>query len=101
MNSRPGARRLRRLCIPPTPWPPPSRALGAGLPYSSSNPALSQEKKDECFAAGKAIRLLLEKDIKPGDIMTRKAFENAIVTIAGPRRQHQRGYFTSSPWPEA
>jgi dihydroxy-acid dehydratase len=56
-------------------------ALGMSLPYSSSNPALSQEKKDECLAAGKAIRVLLEKDIKPGDIMTRKAFENAIVTI--------------------
>lgn len=56
-------------------------ALGMSLPYSSSNPALSQEKKDECFAAGAAIRLLLEKDIKPRDIMTRKAFENAITTI--------------------
>ncbi|HEY4336527.1 MAG TPA: dihydroxy-acid dehydratase [Puia sp.] len=56
-------------------------ALGMSLPYSSSNPALSQEKKDECLAAGAAIRLLLEKDIKPKDIMTRKAFENAIVTI--------------------
>lgn len=56
-------------------------ALGMSLPYSSSNPALSQEKKDECAAAGKAIRLLLEKDIKPRDIMTRKAFENAITTI--------------------
>jgi len=56
-------------------------ALGMSLPYSSSNPALSQEKKDECIAAGKAILLLLEKDIKPRDIMTRKAFENAITTI--------------------
>jgi len=56
-------------------------ALGMSLPYSASNPALSQEKKDECLAAGKAIRLLLEKDIKPKDIMTRKAFENAIVVI--------------------
>ncbi|HWB90280.1 MAG TPA: dihydroxy-acid dehydratase [Puia sp.] len=56
-------------------------ALGMSLPYSSSNPALSQEKKDECAAAGKAIRLLLEKDIKPRDIMTRKAFGNAITTI--------------------
>lgn len=56
-------------------------ALGMSLPYSSSNPALSDEKKAECIAAGKAIRLLLEKDIKPTDIMTRKAFENAIVTI--------------------
>src|SRR6202012_1592565 len=56
-------------------------ALGMSLPYSSSNPALSQEKKDECLAAGKAIKILLEKDIKPSDIMTRAAFENAIVTI--------------------
>src|SRR5919205_1566399 len=54
-------------------------AMGMSLPYSSSNPALSQEKKDECLAAGKAIRSLLEKDIKPKDIMTRKAFENAMV----------------------
>lgn len=56
-------------------------ALGMSLPYSSSNPALSEEKQKECVAAGKAIRLLLEKDIKPSDIMTRKAFENAMVTI--------------------
>ncbi len=56
-------------------------ALGMSLPNSSSNPALSEEKKQECFAAGKAIRNLLEKDIKPSDIMTRKAFENAIVVI--------------------
>src|SRR6478752_5220001 len=51
-------------------------ALGMSLPYSSSNPALSKEKQDECHAAGKAILLLLERDIKPRDIMTRKAFEN-------------------------
>ena len=56
-------------------------ALGMSLPYSSSNPALSEEKKAECKAAGKAIRLLLEKDIKPKDIMTRQAFENAIAVI--------------------
>ena len=56
-------------------------ALGMSLPYSSSNPAISEEKKKECLEAGKAIRLLLEKDIKPRDIMTRAAFENAIVTI--------------------
>src|ERR1700761_4392862 len=56
-------------------------ALGMSLPYSSSNPAESQEKKDECLAAGKAIRILLERDIKPSDIMTREAFENAIVVI--------------------
>lgn len=56
-------------------------ALGMSLPYSSSNPATSEEKKNECLAAGKAIRLLLEKNIRPSDIMTRKAFENAITLI--------------------
>ena len=56
-------------------------AFGMSLPYSSSNPALSDEKHAECLAAGKAIKLLLEKDIKPSDIMTREAFENAIVTL--------------------
>ena len=56
-------------------------ALGMSLPFSSSNPALSEEKKNECLNAGKAIKLLLEKDIKPKDIMTKQAFENAIVTI--------------------
>jgi dihydroxy-acid dehydratase len=56
-------------------------ALGMSLPYSSSNPALSQEKKDECLEAGKYIKILLEKDIKPSDIMTKKAFENAMVVI--------------------
>ncbi len=56
-------------------------ALGMSLPFSSSNPALSEEKQKECEDAGKAIKLLLEKDIKPKDIMTRKAFENAITVI--------------------
>jgi dihydroxy-acid dehydratase len=56
-------------------------ALGMSLPYSSSNPALSEEKQQECKDAGKAIRLLLEKDIKPRDIMTRQAFENAVAVI--------------------
>ncbi|HEV7783304.1 MAG TPA: dihydroxy-acid dehydratase [Chitinophagaceae bacterium] len=56
-------------------------ALGMSLPYSSSNPALSEEKQKECADAGKAIRLLLEKDIKPSDIMTKEAFENAITVI--------------------
>ncbi|WP_338648560.1 dihydroxy-acid dehydratase [Flavobacterium sp. KS-LB2] len=57
-------------------------ALGMSLPYSSSNPALSPEKKQECLDAGKAIKILLEKDIKPRDIMTREAFENAITMVA-------------------
>lgn len=56
-------------------------ALGMSLPYSSSNPAISEAKKQECLDAGKSIRVLLEKDIKPSDIMTKKAFENAIRTI--------------------
>ncbi|WP_185117074.1 dihydroxy-acid dehydratase [Chryseobacterium phocaeense] len=56
-------------------------ALGMSLPYSSSNPALSKEKQNECLEAGKYIRILLEKDIKPSDIMTRKAFENALRLI--------------------
>jgi dihydroxy-acid dehydratase len=56
-------------------------ALGMSLPYSSSNPALSDEKKRECTDAGQYIRLLLEKDIKPRDIMTRQAFENAVTLV--------------------
>ena len=56
-------------------------ALGMSLPYSSSNPALSPEKSAECAEAGKAIRLILEKDLKPRDIMTFKAFENAITIV--------------------
>ncbi|QEH41448.1 dihydroxy-acid dehydratase [Chitinophaga sp. XS-30] len=56
-------------------------ALGMSLPYSSSNPALSEDKQKECLEAGKYIRLLLEKDIKPKDIMTQQAFENAITVI--------------------
>jgi dihydroxy-acid dehydratase len=56
-------------------------ALGMSLPYSSSNPAESQEKRHECQLAGQAIQVLLERDIKPRDIMTRTAFENAITVI--------------------
>ena len=56
-------------------------ALGMSLPYSSSTPAVDQGKLDECRAAGAAVRNLLENDIKPRDIMTREAFENAIVII--------------------
>jgi len=56
-------------------------ALGMSLPYSASIPAEYPEKLDECVEAGKAIRLLLEKDIKPRDIMTRQAFENAMVIV--------------------
>ncbi len=56
-------------------------AMGMTLPYSSSTPAEDPEKLEECFKAGAAIRNLLEKDIKPSDIMTRAAFENAMVII--------------------
>lgn len=58
-------------------------ALGMSLPGSSAQNAISQEKRDDCKAAGEAVLALLEADIKPSDIMTREAFENAItVTIA-------------------
>ncbi len=56
-------------------------ALGMSLPYSSSNPALSDDKKKECVEAGRLIKVLLEKDIKPKNIMTREAFQNAITLI--------------------
>jgi dihydroxy-acid dehydratase len=54
-------------------------ALGMSLPYSASTPAEDPLKLEECVRAGAAIRLLLERDLKPRDIMTRAAFENAIV----------------------
>jgi dihydroxy-acid dehydratase len=56
-------------------------AMGMSLPYSSSTPAVDPRKLDECFRAGAAIRQLLENDIKPRDIMTRDAFENAMVLV--------------------
>ncbi|HEX4354054.1 MAG TPA: dihydroxy-acid dehydratase, partial [Polyangiales bacterium] len=56
-------------------------ALGMSLPYSSSTPAEDARKHEECAAAGKAVALLLERDLKPRDIMTRRAFENAIVVV--------------------
>lgn len=56
-------------------------ALGLSLPYSSSNPALSPEKKQECKDTGKYLKLLLEKDIKPSDILSKKSFENAFTIV--------------------
>ncbi len=56
-------------------------AMGMSLPYSSSTPAMDINKLDECYRAGAAIKLLLEQDIKPKQIMTREAFENAMVVI--------------------
>ena len=56
-------------------------ALGMSLPYSSSTPAVDADKIKECHEAGKAIRYLLENDIRPRDIMTREAFENAMVMV--------------------
>ncbi len=55
--------------------------MGMSLPYSSSCPANSEQKAKECYDAGKAILNLLEKDLKPKDIMTKKAFENAITVV--------------------
>ena len=60
------------------------------LPYSSSIPAEDPDKLDECLRAGEAIRICLERDIKPRDIMTRAAFENAMVDHDGRRRLDQR-----------
>ena len=57
-------------------------AMGLSLPYSSSTPAADPLRIDECKRAVDAIRVLLEKDIKPKDIMTRKAFENAITVVS-------------------
>jgi dihydroxy-acid dehydratase len=56
-------------------------ALGMSLPYSASTPAEDPRKQDECFRAGAAVRNLLEMDLKPRDIMTREAFENAIAVV--------------------
>ena len=56
-------------------------AMGMSLPYSSSTPAVEPEKLEECFAAGAAIKNLLERNITPRDIMTRTAFENAMVVV--------------------
>jgi len=56
-------------------------ALGLSLPYSSSNPAMSEEKVKECLQVGGHLRKLLEEDIKPSDILTKKSFENAITVV--------------------
>ena len=56
-------------------------AMGMSLPYSSSTPATDPAKLDECRQAGAVVRALMEKDIKPRDIMTRTAFENAMVMV--------------------
>jgi len=59
--------------------------LGMSLPYNSSNPAMSNAKKEESRASGEALRYLIEKDIKPKDIVSKKSIENAIrlVTVLG------------------
>ncbi len=56
-------------------------ALGLSLPYSSSNPAISNEKLQECTQVAQYMKILLEKDIKPRDILTKKAFENAMTVV--------------------
>ena len=56
-------------------------ALGMSLPGSSAQNAVSQDKREDCQAAGAAVLALLEQDIKPSDIMTREAFENAITVV--------------------
>ena len=56
-------------------------ALGMSLPGSSSQDAVSKSKNEDCITAGRAIMNLLEKDLKPSDIMTKEAFENAITVV--------------------
>ncbi|MBS1557163.1 MAG: dihydroxy-acid dehydratase [Bacteroidetes bacterium] len=56
-------------------------ALGMALPGSSSNPALTKEKSQECIDAARAMRVILEKDIKPKDVITVQAFENALTVV--------------------
>ena len=60
-------------------------ALGMSLPYNSSNPAVSSNKEEECKRLGAALKNLIEKDIKPSDIVTAKSLENAVrlVTVLG------------------
>ena len=58
-----------------------AEALGMTLPYSSSSPAASAEKGRECAHVGAAVRVLLERDLRPRDIMTRAAFDNAMVVV--------------------
>lgn len=57
-------------------------AMGMSLPFNSSYPAITDEKTQDCLRVGQAIRHLLEQNIRPSDIMTRAAFENAITVVA-------------------
>jgi len=57
-------------------------ACGMALPYNASNPAVSRDKKEECFELGAHLKNILEKDLKPRDIVTRKSLENALRLIA-------------------
>ena len=60
-------------------------ALGMAIPYNSSNPAIGDEKKEDCIKSGKALRNLIENDLKPSDIITSKSLENALrlITVLG------------------
>ncbi|MEX0291253.1 MAG: dihydroxy-acid dehydratase [Flavobacteriaceae bacterium] len=60
-------------------------ALGMALPYNSSNPAIGEDKNEDCIKAGKAMGRLIQNDLKPSDILTRKSFENAVrlITVMG------------------
>jgi dihydroxy-acid dehydratase len=60
-------------------------ALGMAMPYNSSNPAIGNDKIQDCLNSGRALRQLLEKDIKPSDIISKRSFENAIrlITVLG------------------
>ncbi|MDF1822989.1 MAG: dihydroxy-acid dehydratase [Verrucomicrobiales bacterium] len=63
-------------------WGVTMEAIGLSLPDTSSRPAVAEEKRDECRRVGAALRLLLERNIRPRDILTRTAFVNATTTLA-------------------
>ncbi len=56
-------------------------AMGMSIPYNSSKPAVNELKEQDCYDSGKAVKILLEKDIKPKDIITKKSLENAFTTV--------------------
>ena len=85
------ARALAAECTPPIRWRRPSRLWGCRCLTAPRLPPKIPQKLDECFRAGAAIRNLLELDLKPRDIMTREAFENAMVVVCRARRVDQRG----------
>ena len=78
----PVGRRLRRASSPPTPWRRVSEAIGLALPYSAGAPAPYEIRDRFCMAAGEKVMDLIARNIRPRDIVTRKALENAAAVVA-------------------